>query len=236
MLILEKGFFMLKEIKRKTASEAAIEALRNFIIDKKLGPGDKLPPELELAAVLNVSRSVIREAIAHFRTLGIIETKPKTGMKIKELIPESPFSTYFPYIKDNETLVNELFQIRLIIENGMAPFIIQNASAKDIQILEEIALGMNTVNYNKRIELDQKFHMKLLDICGNSMLKKIYPLLDYFKMRMTIKKEEEKNGMAAEISRKHIAIVDAIRKKDADSLRQMLFSKHYRNCLPYIAK
>ena len=218
---------MLREIKRKSASEAAVEALRNFIIEKKLAPGDKLPPELELAATLNVSRSVVREAIAHFRTLGIIETRPKTGMRIKELMPESPFSTYFPYIKDDASLVAELFQVRLIIETGMAPFIVEKASKEDIGILEDIASRMKTVDYQKRLELDQEFHLKLLNICGNSMLKKVYPLFDYFKIRLAFEKGETPKS-PSEISNEHLAIVKAIRQKNPDALREMLFSKHYR--------
>jgi len=218
---------MLKEIKRKSASEAAVEALRDFIIRKKLKPGDSFPTEFELMKALNVGRSVVREAIAHFRTLGIIESRPKTGMRIKQLMPDCPFDTYLPYLESDSTAVGELFQVRFIIESGMVPFIIRKASEKDVAELDSIARRMNTDDLALRVEMDKAFHLKLLDIVGNAMLKKVYPLFDYFeKSTKTLSRKSSKTPK--EISLEHLAIVDAVRNGDPEAFREMLLSKHYK--------
>ena len=63
----------LKPLKKKTQSDQVVEVLKEYIQQEDIQIGDRLPPELTMAKMLNVSRSTIREAIRTLSVLGIIE-------------------------------------------------------------------------------------------------------------------------------------------------------------------
>ena len=69
---------MLQPIKCKNTVETAIESIGTYIA-YNLHPGDVLPIERDLSTQLQISRNITREALQYFRTLGIIDSKPKVG-------------------------------------------------------------------------------------------------------------------------------------------------------------
>src|SRR6185437_14305467 len=100
--------------------------------------GDGIPKELELAETLGVSRTVIREALLRLRMMGLIESRKKRGAVIT-----SPDlfgimgKSMNPHILDQETL-KEIFEIRLVLEIGMADLLYQRKTAKNIAELRKI--------------------------------------------------------------------------------------------------
>ena len=58
--------------------------LKEFFKRENFLPGDAIPKEMELASAMGVSRTAIREALARFRTLGIIESRKNRGMIITQ--------------------------------------------------------------------------------------------------------------------------------------------------------
>jgi GntR family transcriptional regulator, transcriptional repressor for pyruvate dehydrogenase complex len=222
----------LKEVKRKTASEGAIEALQNYIVNNNLKTGASLPTERELTISLNVSRGIIREALRHFRTLGIINARPQKGMHIIRLIPEKSFDAYMPYIKSDKEKLDKLFQLRMIIEIGMIPFLIEKADEENLKELEDLALAMKNSTMKKRKELDEKFHLILHDIVDNDILLSIYPLMEYFDSIDKLEKIDKvkvKSKTPKEISREHLNIVEALKNKDATRLQNIFKNDHYSN-------
>jgi DNA-binding FadR family transcriptional regulator len=188
--------------------------------------GDPLPTEHQLAASFNVSRSVVREALRHFRTLGIIKASPKTVIRINRLAPDKPFEEFMPYIKSDRKKLEELFQLRLILEIGMIPFLIKNATKDDLDELEYLAWKMKDSDTARRREVDRQFHMRLVKIVGNEMLERIQPHVDYFEMSKT-------DGFIADkspdmICREHLDIVEAIKNKEVGDLLDIFMNAHYK--------
>jgi DNA-binding FadR family transcriptional regulator len=112
--------------------------LLNYFESNKLQPGDLIPKEIELASAMKVSRTVIRESLNRLKTMGIVESVKHKGTIIKS--PD--FSTLFqksmiPRILDDSTL-KDIFELRLVLEIGMADLILKNIKQEDIDELEEI--------------------------------------------------------------------------------------------------
>jgi GntR family transcriptional regulator, transcriptional repressor for pyruvate dehydrogenase complex len=154
-------------------------SLLNFFINKKLNVGDSIPKELELASMLGVSRTVIRESLNRLRTMGLIETKKKKGTVIKSpdisvLLQKS----LIPHILDKSTLKN-IFELRLVLEVGMADFIVHRATDEDIKELYEIVKGEMSPPSDEIFDINYevKFHGKLYEITGNETLKDFQNLL-----------------------------------------------------------
>jgi len=147
--------------------------LVNLLLDKKLKIGDPIPKEIELAQALGVSRTVIREALLRLRLMGLIESKKKKGSVITSPDLFAILNKSMnPHILDQDTL-KEMFEIRLIMEIGMADFLFQRVTKKDIAELKEIVRNEPPVaQYHLfNIEHEIAFHGKLYEIAGNQTLK-----------------------------------------------------------------
>ena len=217
------------DFKNKTTTQAVIEAIRNYIIDNEVQPGDCLPTEKELATLLNVSRTIIREALQHFKVLGIIDSRRKAGIKIRLLLPENPYESYIPYMQLDKESAENLLEMRIIIELGMSDILIEKASADNIKKLRLITEKMSDVKSSKQIaKYDLEFHTYLFEIIDNSFIDSIKGLVvDYFNST-----EQSINNLSAEIlsennKRTHLEIVNALKKRSNSKLRNAI-KEHYK--------
>ncbi|GGW36179.1 FadR/GntR family transcriptional regulator [Arenibacter certesii] len=154
--------------------------LLEYIKQNKLKAGDPIPKELDFAQSLGVSRTVIREAILRLRTFGIIESKKHRGMILTNPDIMNNFQRMLdPTLLASDTLKN-LFEFRLIMEMGMADFLFEHKTAKDMLELEEIVVLEEETHFNKAVfSLDKEiaFHGKLYEMSNNDTLKKFQDLL-----------------------------------------------------------
>lgn len=175
----------LKSIDTSSLVDKVEAGLVDLLQQKKLKVGDSIPKEIELATLLGVSRTVVREALLRLRMMGLIESKKKKGAVITSpdlfgIIGKS----MNPYILDQETL-KEMFEIRLVLEVGMADFIFKRITPLDIAELREIVSNEPpSAQYHLfNIEHEIAFHGKLYEITGNETLKKfqrlLLPVFDY---------------------------------------------------------
>jgi GntR family transcriptional regulator, transcriptional repressor for pyruvate dehydrogenase complex len=71
-----------------SVTDDAITSIRHMILTGELAPGDRLPPEADLAANLGLSRTSLREAVRALTMLGVIDTRQGDGSYITGLGPE----------------------------------------------------------------------------------------------------------------------------------------------------
>lgn len=168
--------------------------LIELFVDRKFKIGDSIPTELELTEALGVSRTVIREALLRLRMMGLIESKKKRGAVITspDLVSVLEKSMN-PRILDDTTL-KEIFEMRLSLEIGMADFIIERATKKDIAELKKIVGDEPQLSGKHIFQIDHeiKFHGKLYEITRNETMKKfqklLLPVFDYVHTSGLLKK------------------------------------------------
>jgi GntR family transcriptional repressor for pyruvate dehydrogenase complex len=162
---------------------------------RKLKVGDTIPKELELAETLGVSRTVIREALLRLRMMGLIDSRKKKGSVITspDLLGMMSKSMN-PHILDHETL-KEIFEIRLVLEIGMADLLFKRVAQKDIAELKDIVKNEPPSAQYHLFNIDHEiaFHGKLYEITGNETLKKfqkmLLPVFDYVHKSGLLKKQ-----------------------------------------------
>ncbi len=180
----------LTPISSNTMADVVEVRLREYLKKKSFRPGDALPKELELAEALGISRNVLREALSRLRMLGMIETKKKRGMILARPDILGTFERVLdPLIIDNNTL-QDIFELRLVLEMGLADLLYIRKTDKDIEELENIAKKEVKQDDSFRIKSEIAFHGKLYDITGNDTLKRFQiMLMPTFEYVLTLEKK-----------------------------------------------
>lgn len=147
--------------------------------EKKYGVGEVIPKELELAAQLGVSRTVVREAVSRLRMRGLLETRRKRGTIITNpdvmgLLEKN----LYPGILDDATLRN-IFELRMVLEIGMGDLIFERVTQQDIAELYTLVESEPAHAEETLFDVDQEvtFHGKLYQITGNETLERFQQML-----------------------------------------------------------
>jgi len=167
-----------------------------FFKDNNLKPGDAIPKELEFAGSFGVSRTVVREALLRLRTLGLVESRKHRGMILKQPDIINNFARIMDPTLLGEDTLKQLFELRLILEMGMADFLFESRAQKDMAELEEIVATEEATGTGKiRFALDKEiaFHGKLYQMSNNITLQKfqnlLLPVFDYVYLKETKDKD-----------------------------------------------
>lgn len=208
----------LKKIEKQSTLKAVINALRDYIIKNKLKTGDQLPSEHALSESFAVSRNIVREGISYYRTLGIIESKPKVGAVIVSLCPEDPFAGYMPFLEIDSEGEREAAEMRMALECGAVPLMIAGCSDDDVEQLELLLEEFDT-------EAEVKFHSIMLKMTANRLIESMIPI--------TIEFFAHKQGSPAKrnlqnIIKDHKLIIEALRERDVQMLSKAL-QLHYKS-------
>ncbi|HDS6401841.1 TPA: FCD domain-containing protein [Morganella morganii subsp. morganii] len=160
---------MTQFIESKRPYQEVGHALRQMITNMHYAVGDKLPPEREIAEMLSVSRTVVREALIMLELENLIEVRKGSGIYITDLPHQKDGYT------DNGSLNAagpfELLQARQLLESNIAEFAATQATPVDIA-------NMRSALQRERDELktgedetgDREFHLAIAQATHNSML------------------------------------------------------------------
>lgn len=190
--------------------------LTELIEIQNLGPGDKLPPERQLADLLEVSRPSLREALHILQAQGLVQIRHGQGTFVQEpLVAQELRASMMATAHD----LNELFDAREVLEVPASNWAAVKATKEDIRILRTTLNQIDTIcakepiDYDQLQMLDAKFHLTIVGIVGNRFINQtLHVLQDVMKMSMdtTLRLPGRK-----EISRKeHNEILDAIENGD----------------------
>jgi len=174
----------LRPLEQLTQVDRVEIRLQEYFRNENFLPGDRIPKEIELAEAMGVSRTAIREALSRFKTLGIIESKKNRGMVItRPDILGNLHRVLDPQLLDGETM-KEIFEMRLVLEIGIADILFLRKNAANLEKLEAIIeKEERTENKIERIKQDIEFHAMLYEISGNDTIlrfqKILLPIFDY---------------------------------------------------------
>lgn len=214
-------------INKKTSISAMIvENIIDNINAGKLSAGDELPTELELADNFEVSRNTVREALRVLETYGVLETSHRKPPRIVNKNLQASIAIAAIRVSENKAYYKEIQQIRELMEVGLIDDILKNVTGQDIDELREINQAISKANTVASLaELDFKFHTRLIDISGNSMVSAIYASLATTILHvLEIGKNLEEGIQQAVVG--HEEIISALQEGKQDQAR-VIMSKHF---------
>ena len=205
-------------IRRQKVYEAVAEQIERLIL-RKLKPGDKLPSERELAEMLQVSRSSIRDAIRSLELLGLVEPRQGAGTIVCEPADAS-IKPFAEALKHRKELVGELLDLRKMLEPGLAARAAANALPEQIATMEDI-LDRQSAKFSAgepAIAEDAEFHYNIALASGNSVLLKILDLI-MDMLRDTRQRALQVPGRPQKSLAGHRRILAAIKKHDGEGAK-----------------
>lgn len=205
-------------------SEGIVNQIIQAINNGELKPSDKLPPEREMCTMFSVSRTVIRDALKTLVGLGIVTIRHGMGAYINEVDGAEDVSRLASLLQISRGTVEELFQVREVLESQAVIWCTQNAKEQDLQQLENIVRKgkeIGDASESKLALLDAEFHLKIVEAAGNRVLMRLMinllDLLGENRARVLMVPGRQRLSVLD-----HETIVEAIKQGDQDLAHQRM--------------
>jgi GntR family transcriptional repressor for pyruvate dehydrogenase complex len=199
------------------AAKIALQLL-DIIDIQKLGPGHKLPPERQLADMLEVSRPSLREALHILQAQGHVQIKHGQGTFVQEpLIAQELRAS----VMSKTHGLNDLFNAREVLEVPASKWAAEKATKENIRLLRATLNQIDTVTASEPIDyeqlqtLDAKFHLTIVEIAGNRFINQTLNVLQDV-MKMSMETTLRLPGRLKISRNEHSAILLAIESGDGD--------------------
>jgi GntR family transcriptional regulator, transcriptional repressor for pyruvate dehydrogenase complex len=206
-------------VRRDKVYEGVAKQIERLIL-KKLQPGDKLPSERDLAEMLSVSRSSIRDAIRSLELMGMVEPRQGAGTVVREISSDSLVNPLANARKRKEDLVRELLDFRKMLEPPLAARAAARASAEEISEMQEILerQGKKLREGDSTIAEDSEFHYAIALASGNSVVRKVLDTLMVL-LRDSRERSLQVEGRPQKSLAGHRRVLAAIKRHDAEAAR-----------------
>jgi GntR family transcriptional repressor for pyruvate dehydrogenase complex len=209
---------MVGKVQVPRISDAIASTLERRILEGSLKPGDRLPPERELAAELGVSRPSLREAIQKLASKGMIQSRQGGGTFVTDAL-ESPFlDPWQDMMGSYPNLREDMLEFRRMLEGQAAEWAAERATSADQQRLAQTFAALQAAfeagDTDRRSDADIAFHNAVGDAAHNVLLGHLSStLLRLMHDNIRLNLGELKGVPAASslLMRQHAAIFEAIR-------------------------
>lgn len=215
-----KSVEIYRKNKQRKLSQKVVGYITQLAVDKKLQPGDRLPPERELAELLGVSRTVLREAITALEEKGLIEVRQGSGAYVRNLSSETVSECFSIFLSSATAGYLELMDIRSILDQEMAGRLAMHATQCDIDKLQQHIVRLEGLidSPDAFADEDAAFHYEFYRATGNHVLLTIMrPIMSLLveAMRATF----EAPGSRESSLRLHRRLVECIQARDPQGAR-----------------
>jgi len=227
---------MFKEAKQNRIFQDVVEQIQDAILEGKLKPGDKLPPEREMREMFRSSRGTIREALRILEQKGLINIKTGVsgGAVVNALNTNQISESLDLLIRYQRVSLRDLAEFREGVEGLVAGLAAERATNNDIDRLERLLveaeshLEQGISHWDEFIKVDNNLHLALAQIAGNpiyeSILKTVYENIRLYFSRFLPKKDE----LLRENYKDIWEIVGAVKNREAAKANLLAQNHVYR--------
>ena len=163
---------VLRPVREGNAFEETVERLLTVIKLGVVGPGERFPPERELAAQLGISRLTLREAIRELIQAGYVESRRGRlgGTFITYSRPEPSVTELRELARQNAEQLTDALTFRFAVETGAADTLAQQIAASGREVLLARLADVNGASPLDYRMLDTRFHLAIAELTGSSLL------------------------------------------------------------------
>ncbi|BBF99763.1 GntR family transcriptional regulator [Pseudonocardia saturnea] len=198
-----------------TLAKAVADHLRTLIHQGKVGPGERLPPERELAEQLGVARISLREAIRQLRAEGYVDVRRGAtgGTYVTEL--HQPAAAWRARMRTQDGEIDDILDFRIALETETAVLAARRHQPDDLVALQEAIDALRAVDGRATFRhADSQFHLGLARAARSDRLAEAIQSSrgDLFSPHDLLPFAEPVRETIAD----HRQILDAVAARDAD--------------------
>ena len=226
----------IKSLKSESVVQQVIDCLTDAMVARELKPGDKLPPEPELAAAFGVARTSVREAIKILTYLGVLESRRSEGTFVVSGFQESMIDpmVYGIILNQGEDF-ESLMELREMTEAGILRLAIRKWSPEKLAYLRERLEQMEQVAREHATEpeaffqADNDFHNAVAAISQNALADKINRVVRVLThaVRFQTVAEMIRSGRMEELVDAHRRIYQALEDRKEDGLEAIIRNTYF---------
>ena len=214
-------------IKPKKVSSQIADQIRASILAGEFTPGEKLPPERELAEMFSVSRPSVREALNMLAASGLVKSYQGGGTVVLSLVETNTGNPLSELIRVQQERALDVIEVRKGMESWTAYYAAQRALPEDIRRMEEIVSAMehNLEALNPSEDLDANLHILIARATHNVVwLHLMQAIFDAMKeFQQSVWRAVYLTGQDhRQLYEHHRAIFEAIRQRDAEGARSAM--------------
>lgn len=209
-----------------------LEHIERDLLDGRLGPGDRLASERDLASELGVGRSSVREAFRVLEVMGLIRTATGSGPQSGAIVIATPTGGMSALLRLQVAAqgfpLADVVQTRIVLEDAVVGAM-AGADGRDTARAHELLAAMDAADLapEEFLALDAQLHLSLAEGSGNTVIAAMMAGLrssieSYVQGGVAAIRDWE--TMAARLRSEHHALVAAIDAGDADAARSLVRS------------
>lgn len=206
--------------KTRKLPEQVADKLREMIIQEAMVTGSKLPAEAELMARFGVSRSTVREAVKILQTEHIVDIRQGQGTFLCAMpgLAKDPLGLRFA---DQEELIAQLLQTRLLVEPGVAALAAQQRQEKHLQVMKTLLDKMDNAYLHGEdyTSFDFEFHSMVAQCTGNDVICRLLPTI-HESIQAGYHHTQRVEGSYQRASQCHLEMYRGIAEHDSERARQ----------------
>lgn len=205
-------------IERSSVAEKVAKHLLDLVRSKNLKPGDQLPPERELASMMQVSRPSVREALRGLQILGVLKMRQGGGIYVSSLDASDLLAPLQFLITLNVENVDALYESRLIIDARIGRLAAERMADADLLKLKnllDVQKDLITDPLGFRVA-DSEFHRVIMESTRNPFLVQISSSLYVLGMEYR-RIAAETPGVTRQSYADHQVIVAALAARDPEA-------------------
>ncbi len=215
-----------QKITSERLASAVIRQIEHLILRGVLRPGDRLPPERELAERLGVSRPSLREAVADLSEQGLLTTRAGSGIYVADVLGNAFSPALTRLFASHDDALLDYIAFRRDIEGIAASRAARHGSDTDLALIDTIFRKMETAHGKRdpseEAALDADFHMAIIEASHNvvmlHMMRSMMDLLRegvFYNRSVMFRQRMTRDALLDQ----HRAINEALQMRDADGAR-----------------
>jgi GntR family transcriptional repressor for pyruvate dehydrogenase complex len=217
-----------RPIHTRRAFEEICERIREQLALGVLKPGDKLPPERDLAQQLGVSRNVLREALRSLEMAGILRLRK--GVKGGAFIREGDTGRMNEVMRDMLSLgtisVRELSEARINVIDLVVRLACVAARQRDFEALEanieRTDVATREGRLLDRVECSREFYRLLAESTGNKVIAMMVNSVTEIHMRFVYAKVASSGAATPRLTDKRRQFLSALRARDVTAATRLM--------------
>lgn len=214
------------KVKPQRLPDVIARQLETLILDGVLRPGERLPPERELARKLDVSRPSLREALQKLETSGLLETRHGDGTFVTDAVAAAVTGPLADLFSRHAEAAMDFVEFRQTLDGIGAYYAALRSTPEDRQILTQrfqaIEAAHRLDDPAEEAERDAEFHIAIAEASHNVVLLHVMrSLMDLLRKDVIFNRSRfySHPGGRELLLDQHRAILDAIIKGDAAAAR-----------------